>query len=144
MNKNNSDIGHNILLLLINILHIIFIIFVLCTPFTNIVPLLLYYTIFIPFLLFHWYTNNDECALTLMEQYIRNDMKIKNGEEPILKEECYTYKLIGPIYNFISDYSTFSRFTYILTIVLWCYVVYKLYNMYKKSDMKLIDFISKK
>lgn len=140
MNKDKPTYFHNFLLLVINILHIAFILFVICTPFTNILPLLLYYIIFIPFLIFHWLTNNDLCALTVAEQYIRNDMRQKNGEELVNMEECYTYKFIGPIYNFVSDYSTFSTFTYILTISLWCLVVYKVYNMYKSSNLTLKDF----
>ena len=56
---------------LITVLHLLVIIFIICTPFTDSNYLLLMHTIIIPFIIMHWYLNNNTCSLTVAEQYLR-------------------------------------------------------------------------
>jgi hypothetical protein len=119
MNLINDSI-----LLLINVLHLIVIIFIICTPFTDSNYLLLMHVIIIPFILIHWLLNNNTCSLTLAEQYIRNKTY---GVYP-KDDECFTYKFISPIYDFNKNYEAYSNFTYIITIGLWALSSYKLYD----------------
>ena len=51
------------ILLLINVLHIIVIIFVLCAPFSGSNYLLFMHTIIVPFIMLHWVLNNNTCSL---------------------------------------------------------------------------------
>ena len=46
-------------------------------PFTNNIIWLKQYSLAIPFLMFHWGTNDDTCALTLVEQFIRGESDSK-------------------------------------------------------------------
>jgi hypothetical protein len=110
------------LLILINIIHLIVILFILATPFTNSNYLMILHIIVVPFIILHWLLNNNTCCLTIAEKYIRQS---KSGT--IIKEdECFTYKLIAPIYDFNKDNQSFSIFIYILTIGVWLISVYKI------------------
>jgi hypothetical protein len=102
---------------------------VFATPFTNNTWLLIYHFITIPFVVLHWILNNNTCALTLLEHYIRS-----NGyTEDFNIEQCVTYKLISPIYDFNKDYNTYSNFIYTSTLGLWLITCYKLYH--KKDEL---------
>ena len=53
----------------------------------------------IPFLFLHWFTNNDICALTMLECYLRG----------IDKCDSYVHGVVGPVYQrqFFGDPSRF-------------------------------------
>ena len=53
------------------ILHILFSIFILFTPFYGNNYLLLLHIIILPFIMSHWIINDQSCALTLMELKFR-------------------------------------------------------------------------
>lgn len=137
----------DIILTIITVIHYIYIIFIVAAPFTNTTVLLLLHAIFVPFMIFHWILNNDTCFLTVMESYIRKSI---NGEkigdlQGLLdkKEECFSYKLVGPIFNFKEDNQNFSTFIYTSVLVLWGISIYKLYKKYKDGKLtKLIDVFS--
>jgi len=80
----------NILANIISLLHLLFVLFVTCTPFlvtSSIV--LLYYCFILFFVGIHWITNNDTCILTLIEAKLRG------------KKSTSTFmgQLISPIYK---------------------------------------------
>ncbi len=111
---------HEILLTAVQVLHVAFILFIVVTPFTNNTYFLLLHVIMIPFLYLHWCTNNDTCMLTVVERYIQYQI---NGK--IDDNECFTCRLIDPIYNVNKNYEQFNNGIYMSTLVLWLISVYK-------------------
>lgn len=83
---------------LIYFLHILFIGFLIIIPFTKYTGLLFLHLIFVPFIFFHWITNNNTCVLTTLEKKIR---KFDNEEDE--KKESFTYNLINPIFKFTNE-----------------------------------------
>lgn len=133
-----STLWDNIKLKLIVIIHIIFVIFVILTPFTNSNYLLLLHVILVPFIILHWSLNDNTCALTTLEKKLRERMNgIKNAHK-----ECFSCKIIEPIYDFKNNYKERAMFIYIITIILWCISILKLYKKYKNKEItKFIDLI---
>jgi len=115
MESSNSDV--NIILAnMINLFHIIVILFVLFIPFSNIPMLLLLHIVFSMSLLVHWYNNNNQCSLTLLESKLRG----------LDVTESFTYKFIAPLYD-VSK-TDWSKICYSFTIVLMIVSIYRLYN----------------
>jgi hypothetical protein len=110
------------ILLFINVLHIIVIIFVLCAPFSGSNYFLSLHVMLVPFILLHWILNNNTCSLTVAEKFIRE----KAYGKPVKEDDCYSFKLIAPIYDFNKNHESYSNFTYILTVSLWLVSVYNM------------------
>ena len=123
------------LIMLINIIHLTVIIFVLTAPFSNSNYLILLHAIIVPFIVLHWLLNNNNCCLTVMEKYIRE----KNTGKSVKEEECFTYQLVAPIYDFNKNHQAFSTFIYILTISLWSISVYNLSAKIYSGEIKSLN-----
>lgn len=124
------NIIEEIKLKIILICHLIIVLFVVLTPFFNSNYLLFMHSIIVPFIMFHWITNNDMCALTLMEKEIRKRLnKDSNGDD------CFTCKIIEPVYNFKNNNNGKERFIYGSTIFLWIVSISKLYMKYKNKQI---------
>lgn len=123
------------LLIMINIIHLIVIVFVLATPFSNSNYLMLLHIIVVPFIMLHWLLNNNTCCLTVAEKYIRQ----KTTSEKINEEDCFTYQLIAPIYDFSKNNEAFSTFIYILTLSVWLISVYNLSFKICSGQIKKLD-----
>lgn len=123
------------LVILINIIHLIIIIFILAAPFTDSNYLLLLHIIVIPFIILHWLLNNNTCCLTVAEKYIRE----KNTGTTIDEDDCFTYKLVAPIYDFNKDHQSFSTFIYTLTTSLWFISIYNISNKICTNQIKTIN-----
>lgn len=121
-----------ILLNIIMVLHVLFILFVVITPFTNSTYFLFLHVIFIPFLILHWIMNDNTCVLTIMERRIRQSL---SGNENIDDKDCFTCRLIEPVYDFKKNYDSFSTYIYVITIGLWLISVYKLFNKYRSGQI---------
>lgn len=106
---------------IVKFLHTVFIIFILIAPFTNIELLLSYHFIIIPFLWMHWITNNDICALTVIESKI-------TGKE---MDSTYMASIINPIYQIK------NKDFYIITAILFLITSYRLYNKYEFGLIRL-------
>ena len=79
---------------IIAFIHLLFIIFIVTTPFVTDNPfILLYYCFILFFVMFHWYVNDDTCVLTIIEAKLR-------GKKD---NETFMGKLIKPIYNISSN-----------------------------------------
>jgi len=129
----------NIVANIIWFIHLIFIILVVIVPFSNSPYLLMMHSIFIPFMILHWVTNNDTCVLTTIEKTAR-DIKKKEDEK-----DCLTCKLINPVFNFKKDNEKSSKFIYIITITLWLFSITKLGLKYKRNEItKLKDLFEVK
>jgi len=120
-----------IILWLITLLHILFILFVVIVPFTNSNYLLLLHTVTVPFMIFHWIINDNTCALTLAEHYVRQ--KIYGVKSK--KEETFMARLIEPIYDFKKNHKKFSDGIYVITIILWLISFSKLYFRYQNGEI---------
>ncbi len=119
------------ILFLISVLHVMVILFVVCAPFSNSNYLLIMHIIIIPFILLHWYLNNNTCSLTVMEKFVKDKTEGQNTNH----EDCFTYKFIAPIYDFNKNTKDFSNFTYIITIGLWLVSVYSIFNKIKIGEI---------
>ena len=70
-------------------------------------PLLLNHVTLSSTILLHWKLNNDACSLTLLEQYFR-----KSLGKSYNKNECFSYKIIAPFYNFNKNYEKYNYISY--------------------------------
>ena len=105
-------------------MHFVFVMFVILTPFLGNNYFLLLHACVVPFMMLHWYTNDNNCALTLMEKKIRCNLY---GTEPD-PNECFTYNLIAPVYDFKKNNYDMSTIIYLITISLWGYTLLRLYS----------------
>jgi hypothetical protein len=125
---------NNLLLFLINLIHVLVILFVVITPFTNSLFLLFLHSFIVPFIMLHWLLNNDTCAITIAEKFIRIQM---NGGNSVDDNECLSYKVIGPIYNFMNQNVDYSKWTWVMTTTLWLITMTKLYNKYQNGEINI-------
>lgn len=129
---------NEVILYLILVLHFAFVVFVVATPFVGNNYFLLLHAIVVPFMMAHWYANDNTCALTLMEKKIRYNLY---GEEPD-PNDCFTYNLIAPIYDFKKNNNDCSSIIYFITIALWLYTLLRLYKNYQDGKLcKLTDLM---
>jgi hypothetical protein len=105
----------------VRFVHGIFVLFILLAPFSNVELLLTYHFIIVPFLWMHWYTNNDVCALTLIESKLRG---IENTSE------TYLGSIINPIYQIQ------NKDMYIITGILFLITTYNLHYTYNFNLLK--------
>lgn len=124
------------ILCLITVLHLIVIIFIVGAPFSNSNYLLMMHIIIVPFIMFHWYLNNNTCSLTVAEKFIRQKTY---GTDAANDDDCFTFKFIAPIYDFNKNNSDFSEFTWLLTTGLWGLSVYNLSSKYKSGEIKELN-----
>jgi hypothetical protein len=120
------------ILCLITVLHLIVIIFVLGAPFSNSNYLLMMHVIIVPFIMFHWYLNNNTCSLTVAEKFIRQ----KTYGNDVNDDDCFTFKFIAPIYDFNKNNEDYSSFTWVLTTVLWGISVFNLSRKFGNGEIK--------
>jgi len=120
------------ILCLITVLHLIVIIFIVGAPFSNSNYLLMMHIIIVPFIMFHWYLNNNTCSLTVAEKYIRE----KTYGYEVKDDDCFSFKFIAPIYDFNKNNEDYSNFTWIITIALWSLSVYNITDKYNKNEIK--------
>jgi hypothetical protein len=127
-----------LMLYIIVILHFLFVMFVVITPFIGNNYFLLLHAIAIPFMVLHWYMNDNNCALTLMEKHIRYNL-YGYIPEP---DECFMHRLIAPVYDFKKNNDDMSTFIYIVTFSLWFYTLYRLYSNFMDGKLsKLQDLL---
>jgi hypothetical protein len=94
-------------------IHVIIIIAALLVPFFGDNQLLEMYSLFVPFIFFHWTVNDDTCALTKLEEFLTN--------EP--KERTFMGRLVGPIYNVSDD--DLGKFIKFVAFSLWLFVQFR-------------------
>lgn len=96
---------------LIWLLHILLVVWLVVTPFTQNEPMLVLHLIMVPFLWFHWILNDDTCALTLIEQKLR-------GIDPSeCSEKSFFFNLVSPVYKIQDD--AVRKISWVLSIALW-------------------------
>ena len=128
----------NITLQLIVLIHTLFVLFVVVTPLSSSNYFLLLHLIIVPFVIIHWLLNNNMCALTLFEKALRE----KISGVKTTKKECFTCKIIEPIYDFKNNYKERAALIYAGTSFLLLITIYKLVKKYKEGKIKSIyDFM---
>lgn len=125
-----SNIIDEIKLKIIFICHLAIVLFVIITPFTNSNYLLIMHSIIVPFIIMHWISNNNICALTLFEKEIRRKLNRNPSTD-----DCFTCKIIEPIYDFKNNNKQRANFIYTVAITLWGITIYKLFNKYKNKEI---------
>jgi len=80
----------NPLSLIINLIHLFFVLMMIILPFSKDFIILRFHQIILLFLSFHWLINNDKCVLTEIEKIISG--KKKNNE-------TFIGKIVGPVYK---------------------------------------------
>jgi len=93
---------------LVKILHILFIAFMIYAPFSKIDEFLVMHAFLVPFLVMHWLTSTDGCALTILEKRLR-------GLEH--DTESFMHALVAPIY--VIDDATLRSTVMLITLGLW-------------------------
>ncbi len=127
-------------LYLIVIFHFLFICFTVFVPFCNNNYLLFMHAIIIPFIILHWVLNDNTCALSQIESHIRKKLNKSNYDI----DDCFTCKIINPIYDFKKNNEDSSPFIYGITILLWTISTYKLYSNYRNGLFSLNDLMTVK
>lgn len=129
---------NNLILKFILLCHFLTVCFVVLVPFLNNYYLILLHTIVVPFIMFHWYLNDNTCVLTEIERKLRLDI---DGQIPD-DNNCFTCQLINPIYDFKKNNMDYSTIIYTVTIILWLISVFHLYKGYKSGDfVSLYDLL---
>lgn len=133
-----TTLWDNIKLKIIIIIHILFVMFVILTPFTNSNYLLCMHILIVPFIMLHWCLNDNTCALTTLEKKMREKMYgTKNAHK-----ECFSCKIIEPIYDFKQNYKERANFIYLITTILWLISVGKIYRKIKTKEVtKFMDLM---
>ena len=98
----------NVLASVICIIHIIIFCLIFIIPFTNSNYLLFSYILIVPFIEMHWVMNN----------------------------ECFTNKILSPIYKFPNNNESLSMISYFTINILICIVICKLINKYKTGEIR--------
>lgn len=91
----------------IKVLHILFVLWCIVIPFTNNEPMLVLHLIVLPMLWLHWITNQDTCALTLIERHLRG----------VESKDSFFHNVVSPIYV-ISD-NNMRTLAWAVSIALW-------------------------
>jgi hypothetical protein len=122
---------NRIILDTIVLLHFIFILFVVLTPFIGGNYFLLLHAIIVPFIVFHWIINNNTCALTIAERAVRKQLYGTNPSD----DDCITYKLIAPVYDFNKNNISMSNMIYVIILGLWGITLFRLYSNYSNGKL---------
>ncbi len=102
----------NFITTLIQAIHLVFIAFVVFTPFSSNPILLHLYLVVIPFMVLHWVVNNDTCALTILESLVTG--------KPA--KETFVGRIVMPVFQ-ISSWQI-----YIITGILYAIAIKSCYK----------------
>ena len=109
---------------IIRYFHVALIMFMIMIPFSKNINLIRLHLILIPFLIAHWLTNNDTCALTELEKYLSN--KTCNYDTMI-------GSIVGPVFK-LENADQISRYlVYTGSILLWSVSLYEYRNSLKRK-----------
>ena len=122
----------NIIADIIKSIHILFILFILITPFTCKAMLWILHISFTITILIHWYMNNNICCLSATEAYFRG----------IPYTESFTHDIIAPVYDFLNISTGWDTICYVLLISLMAVSIYKIYNNYDEIKSKLLNIFN--
>ena len=116
-------------------LHVYFVLFVVLTPFISNNYLLLIHCLVVPFMFLHWITNNNTCAITLMEKKLRESFHKKKS--PVESKDTFAGRLVEPVYDFVKNNKKYKSFIYAATLVLIVIAYHKLFKVF--ADRKITN-----
>lgn len=97
----------------VSVLHALFLVYMIVTPFVGSPETLTVYSILCPFLALHWYLNNDQCAFTMLEAWLRG----------VDKQDSFIHRLVAPVYGLMNASSMSDAdtriFVYVALLGLW-------------------------
>ena len=101
-------------------IHILVVMYICLIPFIGSKEHLQIHSIIVPFLFFHWLTNNDTCALTELEKILSKKK---------YNEDTFIGSILSPIYKMSSNKNIncqIVKMTKIVTLILWCFSLEKI------------------
>jgi hypothetical protein len=101
---------------IIQVIHLLFALFIILTPFFGNEYFLSLHFLFIPLMLAHWATNQSTCVLTEVEKFVRGSK---------VDEDTFFGKIIGPVYKFKTQREE-NLFVWTAAITLWLVTLVKL------------------
>lgn len=102
---------------IIAVLHFLFVVYVVTVPFVVYSSSILgLHAVILISLLIHWYLNNDECVLTLLESKLFPD---PNNN----RDKLFFQRLMGPIYN-INNTHIYGYTVLLLFVTIYQYLKY--------------------
>ena len=111
------------------LIHILVRLFIVLTPFIGSEYFLTLHVLIVPFIMFHWYTNQTVCALTELEKLFSQKKEDETffGQvfTPIYKNESFVGVLLKPFYT-VKDKDEEKLFVWIGLTILWLITLYKL------------------
>lgn len=116
-------------------LHVYFVLFAVLTPFISNNYLLLIHCLVVPFMFLHWITNNNTCAITLMEKKLRESFHKKKGS--VESKDTFSGRLVEPVYDFVKNNKKYESFIYSATLVLIVIAYHKLFKIF--ADRKITN-----
>lgn len=127
-------------------IHILIIVAVVIGPFVTTNITLCLYAVIIPFIMLHWYTNNNVCALTTLEKHLRKKPQTASTVAPSETDaaqtsvsECFTCDLIEPVYDVHKNMPSFSsKGIYIGTLLLWVIALVRIQRTYAVGGMSAL------
>ena len=102
--------------------HILIVLFIIITPFTNMLSLLILHVTFSICLLLHWKANNNVCSLSMLESYLRG----------VDRESTFSHQFIAPVYDISS--SDWCHISTILTLILLFISLSKLFKIFNSNQ----------
>ena len=102
--------------------HILIVLFIIITPFTNMLSLLILHVTFSICLLLHWKANSNVCSLSMLESYLRG----------VDRESTFSHQFIAPVYDISS--SDWCHISTILTLVLLFISLSKLFKIFNSCQ----------
>ncbi len=127
------------LLMLIVFAHVLYVMFIILTPFIGNNYFMILHAIVVPFMMLHWYINDNTCVLTLIEKQIRCKLY---GSYPD-PNDCITYKLIAPVYDFNKNHVDQTHAIYAITTILWIISCCRLYANHRNGKLSKLEDIVK-
>ena len=110
------------------IFHLFVVAFIIFVPFLNIPALLILHIVSCLSLFVHWGGSSDVCSLTVLEANLRG----------IDRQEGFLHQFVSPVYKITS--TEWSNIVWILTSILACISIYKLYYSEKlKISLELYN-----
>ena len=112
---------------IIRLIHVLLIIYILTCPFYCFgITCDIFYIVFVPFVFLHWIFNNDDCALTVIENYFR-------GQNIFSKNinSNFMYNLVSPVFNLPILMN--RKFLYIILFILYIIKICNLCNNIKNN-----------
>lgn len=98
---------------IVRLLHVLFVFWMVVTPFSSNEPMLVLHLFVTPFLWFHWLVNDDACSLTLLETKLRG----------VECSESFFHSVVSPIYK--PRDQDVREMAWIASVALWFVTLYK-------------------